>query len=39
MQADFIILSDNIFEIPREKMREVKVIKTIINGKEVFARK
>ena len=39
MLADFIILSENIFEVAPEKIRDINVIKTIINGKEVFVRK
>jgi hypothetical protein len=39
MLADFIILSNNIFEIAPEKIRDIKVMRTIINGKEVFVRK
>jgi predicted amidohydrolase YtcJ len=38
MLADFVILNQNIFEIPPEKIIEVKVIRTIINGKEVYNR-
>jgi len=34
--ADFVILSDNIFEIAPEAIRNTKVLQTIINGKEVF---
>lgn len=34
--ADFVILSDNIFEIAPESIRNTKVLQTIINGKEVF---
>lgn len=39
MLADFIILSDNILEIAPEKIRDVKVVKTIINGNEVYKRR
>jgi hypothetical protein len=36
MLADFVMLSDNLFDIPPEKIKDVKVLKTIVNGKEVF---
>lgn len=36
--ADFVVLSDNLFTIAPEKIRSVKVERTIINGKEVFSR-
>lgn len=34
--ADIIILSENIFEIPTEKIREAKVVLTIVDGKVVY---
>jgi predicted amidohydrolase YtcJ len=36
MLADFVVLSENIFEIVPEKIKDVKVLRTIVNGKEVF---
>lgn len=36
MLADFTVLNENIFEIVPEKIKDVKVIKTIVNGKEVY---
>jgi predicted amidohydrolase YtcJ len=39
MLADFVVLSDNIFEIAPEKINEVKVLQTIINGKPVYIKK
>ena len=39
MLADLVILSDNLFNIVPEKIADVKVMRTIINGKEVFVRK
>ena len=39
MLADFIVLSDDIFSITPEKIRNIKVVRTIVNGKEVFVRK
>jgi predicted amidohydrolase YtcJ len=39
MLADFVILSENIFAIAPEKIKEVKVLRTIVNGKEVYIRK
>jgi hypothetical protein len=39
MLADFVVLSDNLFSIPPEKIKEVKVLRTIVDGKEVFIRK
>lgn len=38
MLADFIVVSDDIFKIAPEKIRDVKVVRTIVNGKEVFTR-
>jgi len=31
-----VLLSDDIFSIPPEKIREVKVLKTIVGGKIVW---
>ena len=34
--ADMVLLSDDIFSIPPEKIRDVKVLKTIVGGKIVW---
>jgi len=39
MLADIVILSDNIFTIPSEKIWDVKVVRTIVDGKTVFERR
>ena len=36
--ADFVILSDDIFSIDPTKIRDVTVVKTIVDGKVVFER-
>ena len=36
MLADFAVLDENIFEIAREKIKAVRVLRTIINGKQVY---
>ncbi len=33
--ADIIILSDNLFKIPSNKVKDAKVLLTIVGGKEV----
>ena len=38
MLADFVVLSDNILTIAPEKIREIEVLRTIINGKEKYKR-
>ena len=38
MLADFVVLSENLFEIVPEKIKDVKVDLTVVNGKEVFKR-
>jgi predicted amidohydrolase YtcJ len=35
--ADLVVLDQNIFEIAPEKIRDVKVLKTIVGGKEVYS--
>ncbi|MEQ1922537.1 MAG: amidohydrolase family protein, partial [Pyrinomonadaceae bacterium] len=37
--ADFVILSDDIFMIDPVKIRDVKVLTTVVNGKVVFEQK
>jgi predicted amidohydrolase YtcJ len=39
MLADFVVLDQNIFEIAPENIKNVKVLRTIVNGKEVYATK
>lgn len=39
MLADLVVLSDDILAIAPEKIRDIKVMKTIVNGKEVFQAK
>jgi predicted amidohydrolase YtcJ len=34
--ADIIILTDNLFEIPIDQIKDVKVLLTIVGGKEVY---
>ena len=36
MLADFVVLDENIFEIDPEKIKDVTVMKTVINGKQVY---
>lgn len=36
--ADFVVLSDDIFEIQPTKIKEVKVLRTVIGGKERFVK-
>jgi len=36
--ADMVLLSDDIFSITPEKIRDVKVLKTIVGGKIIFSR-
>ncbi len=35
--ADFVVLSENIFTIPPEQIKNVKVIKTIFDGKVIYS--
>lgn len=37
--ADFTILENNLFEVPKEKIKDIKVLRTVLKGKEVFLRK
>ena len=39
MLADLVVLDENIFEIPPEKIKDVKVLRTIVNGKQLYLRK
>lgn len=34
--ADFIVLSKDIFEIPNEDIRKIKILQTFVNGAQVF---
>ena len=37
--ADFIVISQNILEIPVEKIHETKVLQTVLQGKTVYTGK
>jgi len=37
--ADFVILSDDIFKIDPVKIRDVKVVRTVMNAKTVYVSK
>ena len=37
--ADFVILDKNPLEIPKDKIRNLKVLETIIRGKTVYKKK
>jgi len=39
MLADFVVLSDNLFTIAPEKIENTKVLRTVVDGKDVFVRK
>ena len=36
MLADLVILSDDLFSITPEKIKDVKVLQTILDGKVVY---
>ena len=36
MYADLVVLNDDLFSIKPETIKDVKVLRTVINGKEVF---
>jgi predicted amidohydrolase YtcJ len=36
MLADLVVLDENIFEIAPGKIKDVKVLRTIVNGKQVY---
>jgi hypothetical protein len=35
--ADFVVLDQNIFEIPRTQIRNVKVLRTVVGGKAAYS--
>jgi len=37
--ADIVVLSDNILKVPEEKILDIKIIKTIVNGKITFEKR
>ncbi|MBI1783274.1 MAG: amidohydrolase [Sphingobacteriales bacterium] len=39
MLADFVVLSDDLFSIQPDKIWDVKVLRTVVDGKEVFISK
>lgn len=39
MFADFVVLSENLFNIAPEKIKDVMVLRTVVNGKSVYEKK
>jgi predicted amidohydrolase YtcJ len=37
--ADFTVLESDILTISQEKIKDVKAVRTVVKGKEVFIRK
>ena len=37
--ADFIVINQNILEVPANKIYKTKVLRTVLQGKTVFERK
>ncbi len=35
--ADFVVLNEDLFKIAPEKIKDVKVLRTVVNGKDVFS--
>jgi predicted amidohydrolase YtcJ len=38
MLADLVVLSGDLFSIAPEKIREIQVTRTVVNGKEVYVK-
>jgi len=38
MLADFVVLDQDLFKIAPEKILNVKIIRTIVDGRQVFGR-
>ena len=38
MLADFVVLDQDLFKIAPEKIRNVKIMRTVVNGRQVFGR-
>jgi predicted amidohydrolase YtcJ len=34
--ADLVVVSDNLFEIPPERIKDARVLLTLVGGKEVY---
>jgi predicted amidohydrolase YtcJ len=37
--ADFAVLQEDVFKLAPEKIKEVKIARTVMNGKDVFVAK
>ena len=37
--ADFIVINQNLLEIPPQKIHEIKVLRTVLNGHTVYEAK
>jgi len=37
-QADLVVLEQNLFDVPLSKIHEVRVLRTVVEGRTVFER-
>jgi hypothetical protein len=37
--ADFVILAENPYEVSEDKIREIQILETIVNGNTIYKRK
>jgi predicted amidohydrolase YtcJ len=34
--ADFVVISENIFDVPQNEIKDIKVLQTFFEGKQVY---
>ncbi len=35
--ADFVVLSDDLFQVDKEKIKDIQIVRTVVGGRTVYS--